>query len=631
MEIENTMQRKSLSEVNASIDATNRKGWRKALAFMGPAYLVSVGYMDPGNWATDIAGGSKFGYALIWVLLMSNLMALLLQSLSARLGLVRQLDLAQASRSTYSRPVNFCLWILAEIAIAACDLAEVLGMAIGLQLLFGLPLIWGVSLTVLDTLLLLLLQSYGMRKMEAFIIALVAIIGGAFVVEMVLAKPEMSELVKGFVPSLPGDEALYIAIGIIGATVMPHNLYLHSSLVQTRRINTSERGVWSAIKYNFIDSAIALNAAFFVNAAILVLAASTFFKAGLHEVSDIQDAHRFLADLLGTELAPILFGVALVAAGQSSTITGTLAGQIVMEGYLNLRIAPWLRRIITRLIAIVPAVLVISIYGESETGAMLIFSQVILSLQLGFAIVPLIHFTSDKEKMGVFVIKPWVKIAAWLIATTIITLNVKLVINEVTGWLVDAGDSAWILWLTVVPVVVGAGLLLLYIIFKPLIERRVAEKDAKIPHGTAVTLDVTTSPVYKRIAVTLDFSPIDALTIQSALAQGGTKAQYLLLHVVETAGAMVYGSDIADHESTSDSVSLENYKTQLIAKGYNVDAMIGYGNPRRRIPKMVTEFDADLLVMGAHGHKFFKDLIFGTTVDTVRHRVKVPVLIVRQR
>ena len=627
----NTLNRKSLSEVNASIDATNRKGWRKALAFMGPAYLVSVGYMDPGNWATDIAGGSKFGYTLIWVLLMSNLMALLLQSLSARLGLVRQLDLAQASRSTYSRPVNFCLWILAEIAIAACDLAEVLGMAIGLQLLFGLPLIWGVSLTVLDTLLLLLLQSYGMRKIEAFIIGLVVIIGGAFVVEMILAKPNVGELAQGLIPSLPGDEALYIAIGIIGATVMPHNLYLHSSLVQTRRINTSEKGIWSAIKYNLIDSTIALNAALFVNAAILVLAASTFYRAGMHEVQDIQDAHRFLAPPLGTQLAPILFGVALVAAGQSSTITGTLAGQIVMEGYLNLRIAPWLRRLITRMIAIIPAMIVILIYGEEETGAMLIFSQVILSLQLGFAIVPLIHFNSDKEKMGVFVIKPWVKIAAWIIATTIITLNVKLVINEITGWLAEAGDNAWILWITVVPVVIGAGLLLLYIIFKPLIERRAAERDTKLPHGTAVKLDVGAGPVYKRIAVTLDFSVIDSLTIQSALAQGGKQAQYILLHVVETAGAMVYGSDIADHESQKDTVSLESYKAQLIDKGYNVDVMIGYGNPRRTIPKMVSEFDADLLVMGAHGHRFFKDLIFGTTVDTVRHRVKVPVLIVRKK
>jgi manganese transport protein len=425
--------RKSLSEVNSSVDTTQGKGWRKLLAFLGPAYLVSVGYMDPGNWATDIAGGSRFGYALIWVLLMSNLMALLLQSLSARLGIVRQLDLAQASRSSYSRGVNFCLWILAEIAIAATDLAEVLGMAIGLQLLFGLPLIWGVSLTVLDTLLLLLLQSYGMRKIEAFIIALVAIIGGAFLVEMFLAKPDFGELAKGFVPSLPGDQALYIAIGIIGATVMPHNLYLHSSLVQTRRINRTTQGIWSSIKYNFVDSAIALNAAFFVNSAILVLAASTFFRAGMYEVEDIQDAYKFLSPLLGTQWASILFGVALVAAGQSSTITGTLAGQIVMEGYLNLRIAPWLRRLITRLIAIIPALIVIIVYGESETGALLIFSQVVLSLQLGFAVIPLIHFTSDKEKMGEFVIKPWMKIVAWTIAIVIVVLNVKLVIQEITG------------------------------------------------------------------------------------------------------------------------------------------------------------------------------------------------------
>jgi manganese transport protein len=405
----NNEQRKSLSEVHASVDVTNRKGWRKLFAFLGPAYLVSVGYMDPGNWATDIAGGSQFGYTLIWVLLMSNLMALLLQSLSARLGIVRQLDLAQASRSSYHPVVNFCLWILAEIAIAATDLAEVLGMAIGLQLLFGLPLIWGVSLTVLDTLLLLVLQSYGMRKTEAFIIALVGTIGVSFLLEMFWAKPDMGELMKGFIPSIPNDTALYIAIGIIGATVMPHNLYLHSSLVQTRRIDTSEKGIWSAIKYNLIDSTIALNAAFFVNAAILILAASTFFRAGMYEVSDIQDAYKFLSPMLGNEWASIMFGVALIAAGQSSTITGTLSGQIVMEGYLNLRIAPWLRRLITRLIAIIPAYIVILLYGEGRTGELLVFSQVVLSLQLGFAIIPLIHFTSDKEKMGVFAIKPWVK------------------------------------------------------------------------------------------------------------------------------------------------------------------------------------------------------------------------------
>lgn len=623
--------RKSLSEVHSSVEVAGRKGWRKLFAFLGPAYLVSVGYMDPGNWATDIAGGSQFGYALIWVLLMSNLMALLLQSLSARLGVVRQLDLAQASRSEYRPFINYSLWFMAEIAIAACDLAEVLGMAIGLQLLFDLPLVWGVTLTVLDTLLILVLQSYGMRKMEAFIVALVAIIGGAFLVEMVLAKPDMTELALGFIPSLPNDTALYIAIGIIGATVMPHNLYLHSSLVQTRRIDTSSNtGIWSAIKYNFIDSAIALNAAFFVNAAILVLAASTFFKAGLYEVAEIQDAHKLLAPLLGTELAPLLFGIALVAAGQSSTITGTLAGQIVMEGYLNLRIAPWLRRLITRLIAIIPAYLTIIIYGESETGALLVLSQVVLSLQLGFAIIPLIHFTSDKAKMGVFVNKMWVQLLAWLIALIIVSLNVKLVIQEVVGWLESAGDSAWIIWLTVIPICIAAAILLVYITIKPLIDKREAGKQSRIPHGTAITLDEITKPIYKRIAITIDFSSVDALAIQSALAQGGTKAEYLLVHVVETAGAMVYGSTIADKESSVDSEALNNYVKQLQSLNYQVQMKIGYGNPKRKIPAMVKEFDADLLVMGAHGHNLIKDLIFGTTVDTVRHRVNIPVFIVRE-
>jgi len=629
MNIEHKTDRRSLSEVHGSVNVTGKTGIRKFLAFLGPAYLVSVGYMDPGNWATDIAGGSQFGYALIWVLLMSNIMALLLQSLSARLGVVRQLDLAQASRRSYNRGVNFCLWILAEIAIAACDLAEVLGMAIGLNLLFGLPMIWGVSLTVLDTLLLLLLQRYGIRKIEAFIIALVATIGAAFVVEMILAKPQMSELVKGFVPSLPNDQALYIAIGIIGATVMPHNLYLHSSLVQTRRIDTSEKGIWSAIKYNFIDSAIALNAAFFVNAAILVLAASTFFQAGMHNVADIQDAYKFLTPLLGTHWASILFGVALVAAGQSSTITGTLAGQIVMEGYLNLRIAPWLRRLITRLIAIIPAYIVILIYGESETGTLLVFSQVVLSLQLGFAIIPLIHFNSDKKAMGIFVIKPWVKVAAWIIATTIVSLNVKLVYNEVTGWLEMMGDDSWLLWITVIPLCIAAFGLLIYITIKPLLDKRHAEEASRIPHGTAVPLTINGGLSYSRIAICIDFTDVDELTIQSALTQGGKSATYALLHVVETAGAFVYGSHIDDHESNRDTESLENYTRQLREKGYNVESKIGFGNPKTTIPDMVKEFNADMLVMGSHGHKFIKDMIFGTTLDVVRHRVNIPVLIVR--
>jgi manganese transport protein len=618
---------KSLSEVHATVDTTHRSTWRKLLAFLGPAYLVSVGYMDPGNWATDIAGGSKFGYALIWVLLMSNLMAILLQSLSARLGIVRQLDLAQASRASYHPIVNFCLWILAEIAIAACDLAEVLGMAIGLKLLFGLPLIWGVTLTVLDTLILLILQSYGMRKIEAFIIALVAIIGLSFLLEMIWAKPAVGELVKGFIPSLPSDEALYIAIGIIGATVMPHNLYLHSSLVQTRRIDPTEKGIWSAIKYNIIDSSIALNAAFFVNAAILILAASTFFRAGMYEVSDIQDSYKFLAPLLGTDWASILFGVALVAAGQSSTITGTLAGQVVMEGYLNLRIAAWLRRLITRLIAITPAYLVIIFYGEDKTGALLVLSQVILSLQLGFAVIPLIHFTSDKEKMGVFVIKNWMKVLAWIIAAIIVSLNVKLVIQEISTW-IESSEHPWVIWLIVIPICLATGALLLYIAFKPLLDKRRLEQSS-LPHGTAVDLSSEASPVYKRIAITIDFSSIDAKTIQSAVAQGGLTASYLLLHIVESAGAMWYGSEIADREADADAQALNDYAAQLKARGYESEIKIGYGNPRRTIPEIVNDYGADMLVMGAHGHNWAKDLVFGTTVDIVRHRVTIPVLIVR--
>ncbi|MBI1767367.1 MAG: Nramp family divalent metal transporter [Bacteroidetes bacterium] len=618
---------KSLSEVHSTVDTTHRSTWKKLIAFLGPAYLVSVGYMDPGNWATDIAGGSKFGYTLLWVLLMSNLMAILLQSLSARLGIVRQLDLAQASRASYHPIVNFCLWILAEIAIAACDLAEVLGMAIGLKLLFGLPLVWGVTLTVLDTLLLLILQSYGMRKIEAFIIALVFIIGASFLLEMIWAKPDVGELVKGFVPSLPSNEALYIAIGIIGATVMPHNLYLHSSLVQTRRFDSSEKGIWSAIKYNVIDSAIALNLAFFVNSAILILAASTFFRAGMYAVSDIQDSYKFLAPMLGTDWASILFGVALVAAGQSSTITGTLAGQVVMEGYLNLRIAPWLRRLVTRLIAITPAYLVIIFYGEEKTGALLVLSQVVLSLQLGFAVIPLIHFTSDKEKMGVFVIKNWMKICAWVIATIIVSLNVKLVIQEIGTWL-RSSEHPWMIWLVVIPISLATGALLLYIAFKPMLDKRRRE-ESSIPHGTAVDLSAITSPVYKKIAVTIDFSSVDAKTIQSAVAQGGANASYLLLHVVETAGAMWYGSDIQDREAKEDQQSLENYATQLKQQGYQSEIKIGYGNPRRTIPEIVNDYEADLLVMGAHGHNWAKDLVFGTTVDTVRHRVNIPVLIVR--
>lgn len=617
----------SLSEVHSTVPVERKGFLRKLFAFSGPAFMVSVGYMDPGNWATDIAGGSRFGYQLIWVLLMSNLMAVLLQSLSARLGLARGLDLAQASRATYSRSVNFILWLLAEIAIAATDLAEVLGMAIGLQLLFGIPLTVGVAITVLDTFLLLILQSYGIRKMEAFILGLISVIGLAFLAEMIFAKPDMGELAKGFIPSLPNHTALYIAIGIIGATVMPHNLYLHSALVQTRSIEKSEKGIWQAIKFNFIDSVVALNLAFFVNAAILILAASAFYKNGLFDVSEIQDAHQFLAPLLGTKWAAILFAVALIAAGQSSTITGTLAGQVVMEGYLNLRIQPWLRRLLTRLIAIVPALLTITILGEGATGELLVLSQVILSLQLGFAIIPLIHFTSDKEKMQTFAIGSKIKILAWISAIVIVSLNVKLVIETIGEW-IGSASSPLALWLTVVPLAAGAGVLLLYTTFKPFVAK--AKKiRTHVPHGLVRDIDKLTQPVYKRIAVAIDFSEMDALAISHAVAQGKQDAEYLLVHIVETAGAAVLGSATGDHETESDEANMNEYVSRLRAKGLQVSFKLGFGSPKTAIPEIVNEYHADLLVMGAHGHRVLKDILFGTTVESVRHNVRIPVLIVR--
>ena len=621
-------QTKSLEEVHSTVDTTSKSSfWRKLFAFMGPAYLVSVGYMDPGNWATDLAGGSQFGYKLLWVLLMSNLMALLLQSMSARLGLVRGLDLAQASRASYPPIVNFCNWLLAETAIAACDLAEVIGMAIGLQLLFHIPLLMGVSVTVADTLIILVLQKHGIRKMEAFILALVATIGLAFIAELFFAKPDGGELLKGFIPSIPNNNALYIAIGIIGATVMPHNLYLHSSLVQTRKFNRTPQGLREAIKFNFIDTGIALNMALFVNAAILILAASAFYTTGRFGVSEIQDAYHLLENILGTYLAPLLFAVALIAAGQSSTLTGTLSGQIVMEGYLNLRIQPWLRRLITRLIAIVPAFLVIYFFGEGATGELLILSQVILSMQLGFAIIPLIHLTSDKRHMGEFANKTWVKIAAWLVAIVIVGLNARLVFETVAGW-ITSSENPGLLYVLVVPPIAIAAALLLYITFSPLM-RKSKIKDGKVPDGTPQELDIVQLLKYNRIAITVDFSSSDSKAISSAFSQGGKSAEYLLIHIVETAGARMMHGEIDDLETVSDKVNLEKYQTELISKGYTIHTKLGFGNPKKSIPEIVNHCECDLLVMGAHGHRGIKDLLLGTTLDAVRHNVKVPVLIVK--
>ena len=612
----------SLSEVHETIDTKKKTGWRKIFSFLGPAYLISVGYMDPGNWATDLHGGSKYGYALIWVLLMSNLMALLLQGLSARLGIVRGRDLAQANREAYPKKLNFVLYILAEISIAACDLAEVLGMAIGIQLLTGLPLIWGVSITVLDTFLLLYLQKLGMRKMEAFIITLVAIVAGAFLIQIILAEPSGAEIATGLIPSLPDSGALYIAIGIIGATVMPHNLYLHSALVQSRKIERTEKGIKQAIKFNRVDSAIALNIAFLVNAAILVLAATVFFKTGNTEVAELHEAHRLLPGFLGN-LAPILFAVALIAAGQSSTVTGTLAGQIIMEGYLKLRINPIARRLITRLIAIIPALVVILIYGEDEVDYLLVLSQVILSLQLGFAIIPLIHFVSDKSKMGKFVITPTTKIFAWLIAVVLIYLNFKMVISEAEP--VFAGDNIFSKI-----IIIAAGLfftgLLIYIIAEPIIKKTRFLASIKI-HPEMENI-VITIPEYHKIAVALDFSENDQKLISYAVGQGNTNTQYILVHVVESASAKMWGSKSYDYETRKDKKQLDSYVEQLKRKGFQATGLLGFKTPAKEIIRLVTECDADMLIMGTHGHKGIKDIIYGQTANSVRHALQIPVLMV---
>ena len=614
----------SLSEVHESVDTTIKKtGWRRIFSFLGPAYLVSVGYMDPGNWATDLAGGSKFGYTLIWVLLMSNLMALLLQGLSARLGIVRRKDLAQANRETYPRVVNFILYLLAEIAIAACNLAEVLGMAIGIQLLTGLPLVWGISITILDTFLLLYLQRLGIRKMEAFIITLVGVIGISFLIQLILAKPDIAELATGFIPGKLSNEALYIAIGIIGATVMPHNLYLHSALVQTRKIDRTDAGIKQAIKFNRIDTTIALNLAFFVNAAILIVAATVFFKTGNSDVAEIKEAHRLLPQFLGN-LAPILFAVALIASGQSSTITGTLAGQIVMEGYLSLRINPLLRRLITRMVAIIPALIVIIIYGEENVDALLILSQVILSLQLGFAIIPLIHFVSDKKTMGKFAINTLQKIAAWLIAAVLVFLNLKMLVNEMGEVFTDGA-----LWQQAL---VGLGALiclalLVYIIINPFVTKIKEPVSIKI-HPEINTIKNLVIPSFNKIAIALDFSANDEKLLAYAIGQGKENTHYLLMHIVESASARLFGDESDDYESRKDKERMDSYVSELQTRGFTAEGFLGYKNRAKEIVRLVKGENADMLVMGAHGHTGIQDFIYGETVNTVRHELKIPVLIV---
>ncbi|AFL97723.1 manganese transporter [Ornithobacterium rhinotracheale H06-030791] len=423
----------SLAEAHASINIPeNSSFWKKLLAFVGPGLMVAVGYMDPGNWATDIEGGARFGYTLLFVILLSNVFAMFLQYLALKLGIATERDLAQACRDHYKPTVNFILWILCEIAIAAMDLAEVIGSAIALNLLFGIPLPWGVAITVADVFLILFLQAKGFRKLESVVGALIIIIAGCFMYELIVSSPNMPDVVKGLLPHpeiVTNPSMLYIAVGILGATVMPHNLYLHSSVVQTRNYKRTESGKKMAIKYATIESNVSLLLAFFINAAILITAAATFHGTPYENIADIHDAYQMLTPVLGASLASTLFAIALLASGQNSTITGTLAGQIVMEGFLNLRLKPWVRRLVTRLIAVIPAMIVAILYGEKGTNELLILSQVILSMQLSFAVIPLVKFTSSKAKMGRFVNTLWIKIVAWIITIIIVILNLFLLIE----------------------------------------------------------------------------------------------------------------------------------------------------------------------------------------------------------
>ena len=618
---------KSLEEVNASVNTNTGGTVKRLLAFLGPAYMISVGYMDPGNWATDIAGGSKFGFSLLWVLVMSNIIALLLQSHCVRLGVVSGKDLAQASRETYPKFINLFLYALAEIAIAACDLAEVIGMAIGIHLLFpNVSILTGVCITVLDSFILLFLLNRGIRKLEAFIICLVALIGVSFFIELLIAKPNITEIAGGLKPFIQNNEALYIAIGIIGATVMPHNLYLHSSLVQTRKFNRNPKEIKKAIRFNTIDSAIALNLALFVNAAILILAASTFFKQGKHDVSEIQDAHQLLAPMLGSTLAPILFAIALIAAGQSSTITGTLAGQVVMEGYLNLRLQPWIRRLLTRLIAIIPAFLTIYFLGEGATGKLLIFSQVILSLQLGFAVIPLIHFVSDKQKMGEFAIPLWQKILSWVAAIVIISLNVKLVFNEISDLILNS-KLPLLISFTIVPICIFCFLMLIYITIVPFITKEKVNKRLGF-HDELAPLKLEFENNLKRIAVTVDFSESDNKAINKALQFGNKNSTLILIHILESTNAMVYGENSFDLEREEDYQKLKKYQQELLDQNIKTEICLGFGIPKQAIPEIIVSNACDIVIMGTHGHRTIKDILLGSTIENVRHEIKIPLVLV---
>ncbi|HEY0555395.1 MAG TPA: Nramp family divalent metal transporter [Thermoanaerobaculia bacterium] len=624
----------SLSEVHSSVEIPRQLTfWRRFFAFSGPAYLISVGYMDPGNWATDIAAGSKFGYRLLWVLVMSNLMAILLQSFSARIGIVTGMDLAQACRAMFSRRVSWALWILAEVAIAACDLAEVLGSAIGLQLLFGMPLLLAVFVTALDTFVLLLLHHKGVRLMEAFILCLVLTIGICLAIEVFLSNPHWGSMAAGLAPALPGPGALFLAIGILGATVMPHNLYLHSALVQSRRVRNTPAGIRTGIRFNTLDSVIALNGALLVNAALLVLAGATFFKAGLFNIAEIQDAYKLLEPLLGHKVAPIAFAVALIAAGQSSTITGTLAGQVVMEGFVHIRMRPLIRRLLTRALAIIPSVVTIVFFGERATGNLLLLSQVVLSLQLSFAVIPLIQIASDRRWMGQYVINRWMQAAGWVVALVIAVLNLKLVFDGIVDWLRGAGGYAWGIGLVTLPVVLGLVWLLGYVIVKPFLERWRNEPVGALVgvHGPAAIPEIVPPRSPRLIAAALDFSWADKVVVSYAVTlarAAGRGAKVMLFHVVESGGALVMGGESRDREAEADQERLKLYAAELTELGVEAEYDLGFGEPPEELAKLVELHKPDLIVLGSHGHRRLGDMVHGTSVERLRHRVRVPVLVI---
>jgi len=614
----------ALSEVHSSVETVHASSWRRWFAFAGPAYLVSVGYMDPGNWATDLQGGAQFGYRLLWVLVLSNAMAVLLQTLSARLGIVSGRDLAQACRESYPRAVTITLWILGEIAVAACDLAEVLGAAIALNLLFHLPMIIGVVVTAADTLVLLALQRFGIRKIEAFVLSLVVMIGLCFVIEIVLARPEFAPMLRGLVPRLD-SKSLYISIGIIGATVMPHNLYLHSALVQTRRIADTVEAREIACRYNLWDSVVALCAAMLVNMAILIMAAATFFTHG-QAVEEIQQAYHLLTPMLGAAAAGV-FAFALLCSGQSSTLTGTMAGQIIMEGFLNLRIRPWIRRFVTRIVAIVPAVLTIHYAGSIGVSQLIVLSQVVLSMQLPFAVIPLIHFTNDRNRMGIFSNQGWVRVLAWVCAALITGLNGWLFFQSVAEW---AQNRPWV-WLVALAAGGALAWLLLWITFQPSIYQWRKRFISSELAATEATEGPFPAPTYSRILVPLDHSNLDRVALAHAAALAHAHhARLFLLHVEEDVTSQVYGAMASTAEVELGRDYLARLVKSLDGSQLEVEMEIRYSSEaKREIVDYARLIHPDLIVMGAHGHRRLKDLIFGNTIDPVRHALRVPILVVR--